>query len=72
MELEQFEEAIAIVVNSAGAEDKNKKLDSIPDDIRKELNLPQDMMGFEIDFEEVRLMDASLRGRSSSGQVRMF
>ena len=61
MELEQFEEAVAIVANQAGAEDKNKKLDSIPDDIRKELNLPSDMMGFEIDFEEVRLMDASLK-----------
>ena len=33
----------------------NKKKDSIPDEVRKELGLPQDMMGFEIDFNEVRI-----------------
>ena len=61
MELDQFEEAIAIVASSEKEKNKNAKLDSIPDEIRKELNLPTDMMGFEIDFEEVRLMDASLK-----------
>ena len=63
MKLEQFEEAIQIAKEGVEPNKKNKKLDSIPDELRKELNLPKDMQGFEIDFNEVRLMDSSLKRR---------
>ena len=63
MKLEQFEEAIQIV--KSGVTDKidkkNDKLDSIPDEIRKEFNLPPDMKGYEIDFNEIRMKDSSLK-----------
>ena len=64
MQLDHFEEAINIVKEGNVTLPKNKKqLDSIPDELRKELNLPKDMKGFEIDFNEVRLMDSSLKRR---------
>ena len=37
-----------------GSLDKKLKGDCIPDEVRKELELPQDMKGFEIDFNVVR------------------
>ena len=60
MQLDHFEEAINMVKEGNVTLPKNKKqLDSIPDELRKELNLPKDMKGFEIDFN-VRLDTADL------------
>ena len=58
LKLEQFEDAFALVMEGQTGRidiEANKKKDSIPDEVRKELGLPQDMMGFEIDFNEVRI-----------------
>ena len=64
MRLEEFEEAIQIAATGGleyGKKKNNK--DPIPDEIRKELNLPKDMKGFEIDFNEVRIKDSNLKRR---------
>ena len=64
MKLEQFEEAIQIAKTGVIEHGPRiKKLDAIPDELRKELNLPKDMKGFEIDFNEVRMKDSSLKRR---------
>lgn len=59
LKLEEFELAIEAVRNTQDADlqgslDKKLKGDCIPDEVRKELELPQDMKGFEIDFNVVR------------------
>ena len=37
--------------------------DNVPDDLKKIFNLPKDMSNYEIDFEQVRLVDASFKRR---------
>lgn len=62
LKLEEFELAIAAVAKSANTQtslEKKLKGDCIPDEVRKELELPQDMKGFEIDFNVVRTNDAT-------------
>ena len=66
LKLEQFEDAFALVMEGQTGRidiEANKKKDSIPDEVRKELGLPQDMMGFEIDFNEVRIQDSFAKRR---------
>ena len=61
MKLEEFEQAVHAVIAQGTGIDKLNEGDSIPLEIRKEFNLPKDMKGFEIDFTEVRMKDASLK-----------
>ena len=48
MKLEEFEQAVKAVMNDDddGGLERLNEGNSIPDEIRKELNLPKDMKGF--------------------------
>ena len=61
MKLEEFEKAVEAVMSQTAGIDILNEGDSIPPEVRSEFNLPKDMKGFEIDFNEVRLKDASLK-----------
>lgn len=50
LKLEEFEKAIKTVIEDTGGLEKLNEGNSIPEEIRKELNLPKDMKGFEIDY----------------------
>ena len=50
LKLEEFEKAIKTVIEDSGGLEKLNEGNSIPEEIRKELNLPKDMKGFEIDY----------------------
>ena len=58
MKLEEFEKAVKAVIEQHDGIDKLNEGDSIPEEIRKELNLPEDMKGFEIDYNQIRITDA--------------
>ena len=44
--------------------------DNVPEDMKKAFNLPRDMSSYEIDFDQVRIVDASFKRRTPiwSGQ----
>ena len=61
LELDNFEHRTELLTVKKELTEKDpRKLngDIIPDDLKKELNLPQDMSQYEIDFTEVRVSDA--------------
>jgi hypothetical protein len=55
--LEDFENQVRIIF----ADDENSRLkpDEIPDDIRKEFDLPKQMDDYEVNFNHIRKHDAS-------------
>ena len=61
MKLEEFEKAVEAVLASTAGIDILNEGDSIPPEVRNEFNLPKDMKGFEIDFNEIRMKDAALK-----------
>ena len=58
LKLEEFEKAVKAVIDEHDGIDKLNEGDAIPEEIRKELNLPKDMKGFEIDYNQIRITDA--------------
>ena len=65
IKLENFSKnAILQEMNKAAVEqDKRYFKDNVPDDVKAAFNLPKDMSGLEIDFQEVRKVDASFKRR---------
>ena len=59
MKLDEFEKAVKAVIQDHHTLNKRNESNAIPEEIRQELNLPKDMKGFEIDFNQVRITDAS-------------
>ena len=76
--LEQFEEAVEKALSQKGSQNNKHKNDlaqllangHIPKSIRDEFSLPKDMRNRDVDFIEVRTMDAqsSIRHPEWSGQ----
>ena len=72
IELEKFDKKNILneLNQQTEVKDQRNSKDHIPDDIKNTFNLPKDMTGLEIDFEEVRKIDASFKRRQPqwSGQ----
>lgn len=64
MRLDQFEKAVKKIITDfsqgTSMEEELMNKDHIPDDIKQEFNLPEDMLDNEVDFKEVRVHDASM------------
>ena len=61
LKLHEFEKAVKAVIDDNGMSDKRNRGDAIPDEIRQELNLPKDMKGFEIDYNQVEVRSILLK-----------
>lgn len=53
------------VISESGPDLLAKKVDHIPQAIRDEFNLPEDMSTFKLNYHEVRQQDAGLKRKVS-------